>query len=102
MCPTLVTVALRGRDDRRLWLCDKWFAQLPLGTVKQSEVLQQVVRSMNVFLDYREKYYGIKAADEKNLIGGYLSGGNAAGLTTKLTDYKNWWSANKAGSISLP
>jgi len=95
------TTWIKDEMDRRLWLCDKWFTQLALGKAQQSEVLQQSVKSMNIFLDYREKYYNIKAADEKNLLAGYLSTNNGTGIRAKLTEYKNWWTAHKSDTISM-
>ncbi len=95
------TTWIKDEMDRRLWLCDKWFYQLQLGKVQQSQVYQESVKSMNIFLDYRAKYYGLKAADEKNLLAGYLNAGNGTGIKTKLVEYKNWWTANKANAINL-
>lgn len=87
--------------DRRLWLCDKWFYQLQLGKVQQNQVFQESIKCMSIFLDYREKYFGIKAADEKNLLASYLSSNNSTSIKAKLTEYKNWWSVNKSKAISL-
>jgi hypothetical protein len=41
----------------------------------------------------------MKAADEKNLLNGYLSQNNRAAIRNKLDEYKQWWSANKTGSL---
>ena len=90
---------IKDEMDRRLWLCDKWFEQLQLGKVEQGEVLQEAVKSMNVFLDYREKYYGMKAVDEKNTLQGYLDAKDETNIKNKLAEYKTWWSANKSGSL---
>ncbi len=90
---------LKDEMERRLWLCDKWFEQLQLGKATQSQVLEEVVKSMNIFLDYREKYYGVNAADDKNLLDGYLTQNDEAKIKTKLQEYKTWWSANKTGSL---
>ena len=87
--------------DRRLWLCDKWFYQLQLGKVQLAPVLQEAVKHMGVFLHHREKYYGIKAADEKNLLDNYLMQNNGTGIKAKLTEYKNWWAVNKDKAITL-
>ncbi len=95
------TAWIKDEMDRRLWLCDKWFMQLQLGKVQQSEVLQQAVKSINIFLDYREKYYGIKAADEKNLLASYLNNNNGTGIKSKLAEYKTWWTVNKEKGINL-
>ncbi len=96
------TTWIKDEMDRRLWLCDKWFYQLQLGKVQQNQVFQEAIKSMNVFLDYREKYYGIKVAAEKNLLASYLNTNNGTGIKAKFTEYKNWWTANKSGSITLP
>jgi hypothetical protein len=95
------TTWIKDEMDRRLWLCDKWFYQLQLSKVQQGEVLQQAVKSLNIFLDYREKYYGIKAANEKNLLASYLNTNNGTGIKTKLAEYKTWWTVNKEKGISL-
>ncbi len=92
---------IKDEMDRRLWLCDKWFYQLQLEKVQQSQALQESVKSMKIFLDYREKYYGIKAAEEKNLLAGYLSTNNGTGIKNKLAEYKAWWAANKEKQINL-
>ncbi len=96
------TTWIKDEMDRCLWLCDKWFMQLQLQKVKQTDAIQAAVKSMNVFLDYREKYYGIKAADEKNLLAGYLNTNNGTSIKVKLTEYKNWWTVHKTEAISLP
>ena len=76
--PSLTLSQLRSADnktkwikdemDRRLWLCDKWFSQTELLRTDQKKILQEQVKSMKVFVDYREKYFEIAAKDEKNLL----------------------------------
>jgi hypothetical protein len=95
------TTWIKDEMDRRLWLCDKWFMQLQLRKVEEKQVYQESVKSMNIFLDYREKYFGIKAADEKNLLAGYLNTNNGTGIKAKLKEYKDWWVVNKDKAISL-
>jgi hypothetical protein len=92
---------IKDEMDRRLWLCDKWFYQLQLQKVQQGEALQAAVKSMNIFLDYREKYFGVKAANEKNLLASYLNINNGTKIKAKLDEYKSWWATNKASAISL-
>ncbi|MDH4163508.1 MAG: hypothetical protein OEW15_12570, partial [Nitrospirota bacterium] len=65
------------------------------------EVYQQAVKSMNIFLDYREKYYRTEAVDEKNLLAVYLDTNNGTGIKTKLKEYKDWWAVNKDKAINL-
>jgi len=93
---------IKDEMDRRLWLCDKWFLQITLKKAEEKQVYQEAVKSMTIFLNYREKYYGLKAADEKNLLAGYLNTNNGTGIKAKLTEYKDWWSVNKSKAISLP
>jgi hypothetical protein len=92
---------IKDEMDRRLWLCDKWFMQLQLRKVDEKQAYQESFESMNIFLDYREKYYGLKGADEKNLLAGYLNTNNGTGIKTKLDEYKKWWVVNKDKAISL-
>jgi hypothetical protein len=92
---------IKTEMDRRLWLCDKWFMQLQLKKAEEKDVYREAVTSMNVFLDYREKYYGMDARSDKILLAGYLDANNATGIKSKLTEYKNWWGMNKAKAISL-
>jgi hypothetical protein len=95
------TTWIKDEIDRRLWLCDKWFMQLQLKKAEGTQVYQESIKSMNVFLDYREKYYGLKAATEKNLLAGYLNTNNGTAIKVKLTEYKKWWTVNKEKAISL-
>ncbi len=93
---------IKDEMDRRLWLCDKWDAQYQLGKVQQNELLRELVDHMNIFLDYREKYYDIKARDEKIALSNYLYQNDLTSIKNKLTDYKTWWSSHKGDSINLP
>jgi hypothetical protein len=95
------TTWIKDEMDRRLWLCDKWLYQLQLQKVQQADAFQAAVKSMNIFLDYREKYFGVKAADEKNMLAGYLNTNNGTKIKAKLDEYKSWWTANKDSAISL-
>lgn len=92
---------LKDEMERRLWLCDKWFYQLQIGKAELKAVLQNAVDSMQVFLDYREKYYGIKALEDKKLLSDYLLQNNGTGIKAKLKEYKDWWSVNKGNPINL-
>lgn len=92
---------IKDEMDRRLWLAGKWFYQLQLGKVQQREVSEQAVKSMNIFLDYREKYFGVKAAGEKNLLASYLNANSGTSIKSKLDEYKKWWVANKGKAINL-
>jgi hypothetical protein len=93
---------IKDEIDRRLWLCDKWNAQFQAGGVTQADLIYNLVRSMKVFLNYRQKYYGIAAEADLKLLAGYQLNKDIASIQTKLSEYKGWWSTNKARSISLP
>ncbi len=90
---------IKDEMDRRLWLGDKWIARIE--TVGDLNELSSVVKSLNVFLDYREKYYGIEAATEKQTLSEYQQAKNKAGIKTKLEEYKTWWAENKDKPITL-
>ncbi len=90
---------IKDEMDRRLWLGDKWIVRIE--TVGNLNELSSVVKSLNVFLDYKEKYYGIEAATEKQTLSEYLLAKNQAGIKNKLEEYKTWWTANKDKPISL-
>ena len=81
--------------DRRLWLCDKWFLNLSITKDSVRQVREEILDSMNIFLNYREKYFGVKAEDEKNELAGYFTANNSAGFKVKLAESKDWWAANK-------
>ncbi len=93
---------IKDEMDRRLWLCDKWDAQFQAGKVSLSDLLRELVDNMNVFLDYRQKYYGINATDDKKALSNYLYQNDGISIKNKLSEYKTWWSANKGGAINLP
>jgi hypothetical protein len=86
---------IKDEMDRRLWLCDKWLLNPSIKRDGVRQVREEVLDSMNIFLNYRQKYFSIKAEDEKNLLAGYFTSNNAAGFKAKLAEYKDWWETNK-------
>ncbi|MEE9912057.1 MAG: hypothetical protein K4571_10075 [Deltaproteobacteria bacterium] len=92
---------IKEEMERRLWLCDKWSMQLQLGKVSQQDMLEALVKHMKVFLNYRQRYYGVKAADEINAISTALQANDGTTIKNKLSIYKSWWIANKEKSISI-
>jgi hypothetical protein len=93
---------IQDEMERRLWICDKWFLQVQIGKVEMNDVLQTIVKCLNIFLDYREKYYGVTKSDEKAALWGYLDRKDGTSVKNKLTEYKSWWNVNKARAINLP
>lgn len=87
--------------DRRLWLCDKWIMQLQLGKAEMDKVLRETVDHMNVFLDYSEKYYGIEAKSEKQILDIALNKNDQAIIQAKLQEIKTWWAGKKDEKIRL-
>ncbi|MEM7828179.1 MAG: hypothetical protein QW561_02440, partial [Candidatus Aenigmatarchaeota archaeon] len=67
----------------------------------QAEMLEEMVKSMKVFLDYRQRYYGIDGTEDKNLLESYLLQNNGTAIRQKLEEYKKWWAGNKGKAISL-
>ena len=87
---------IKDEIDRRLWLCDKWNAQFQAGGVTQADLIYNLVRNMNVFLNYRQKYFSVSAKDDIDALNTDLENKNLAAIQTKLSEYKGWWNSNKA------
>ena len=92
---------IKDEMERRLWLCDKWFVRVESDRSRLSSTLKTIADHMAVFLNYRDKYYGISSKDDGLALMGYLDAKNEAGIRIRLTEYKNWWNVNKARSINL-
>ncbi|MDI7260301.1 MAG: hypothetical protein QME90_10310 [Thermodesulfobacteriota bacterium] len=100
--PESKTKWIKDEMERRLWLCEKWFLQLKLGEGEIPEALKSVVKHMEVFLIFREKYFGVNALEERKALLGYLETMNGTGIKNKLPEYRTWWNANKSRHIVLP
>ena len=92
---------IKDEMERRLWLCDKWNAQFQSGKVTQDDLLQALVKSMTVFLNYRQKYFNVSATEDIRALEGYWENNDNVSIQAKLSSYKAWWMANKAGAINL-
>jgi len=92
---------IKDEIDRRFWLCDKWNAQFQAGQAKQKDLINELVDNMEVFLNYRQAYFGMKAMDEMSALHQLQKNKDIASIQTKLTEYKTWWSANNGKRISL-
>jgi len=93
---------IKDEMERRLWLGDKWAAIIQTSDPKLRDKLKSMTDSLVVFLNYREKYYGIAAKDDKIALETALFQNNVTAVQTKLTEYKGWWSAHKGDPITLP
>ncbi len=94
------TTWIKDEMERRLWLCDKWLTQI--GKADLYKILSTVTDDMGVFLDYRQKYYGISGKDDKMVLIGYLTAKGETSIKNKLAGYRAWWNANKTKAINLP
>ncbi len=92
---------IKDEMERRLWLCDKWSMQLQLGKVSQSDMLTALVDNMTIFLNYRQKYFGVSADNDLAALTNYLAANDGTSIKKKLDDYKTWWAKNKDKKISL-
>ncbi len=92
---------IKDEMARRLWLSDRWFLQIQTGKATQDEVLRETADHLRTFLDYREKYFGVDAFDEKEALSEFLFSKNGTGIKNKLTEYKAWWEVNKNKAIVL-
>ena len=54
---------------------------------------------MTVFLNYRDKYYGVSASSDKTALATYQNSGYITSLKAKLLEYKTWWASNKDGFV---
>lgn len=109
--PTMTLSQLRSSEgkatwikeemERRLWLADKWFAQIQPAEPKLRDKLKSMTDYMVVFLDYREKYYRIASKSDKIAFEAALFEYNASAARSKLTEYKTWWMKNKENTITL-
>lgn len=93
---------IKDEIDRRLWLCDKWNAQFQAGQNNQNDLIYNLDRNINVFLNYRQKYYGMASENDIITLRAFIRANDLTSIQTKLTEYKTWWNANKGKSISLP
>jgi hypothetical protein len=92
---------IKDEMDRRLWLCDKWNAQFQAGQTTQKDLLYNLNRSIGVFLNYRQKYFGVSATDDLNAMSVYMQNNDLASIQKKLTEYKTWWNKHKGKSIRI-
>ena len=93
---------IKDEMERRIWLGDKWFVWQAGGNTTIRDTLQKVSDNITIFLDYRQKYFGINGDSDKENLYQLVSTQNLQGVKDKLSEYKTWWSNNKTDSINLP
>ena len=93
---------IKDEIDRRLWLCDKWNLQFQAGKTTQADLIYNLNNNLEVFLNYRQKYFSVAAEADLTLLADYQQNNDLASIQTKLSEYKGWWNSNKARAITLP
>ena len=93
---------IKDEMSRRLWLSEKWFAWQSGGNVEMSKALDEVVDHLEEFLDYRQRYFGMNADQEKMELIAAKRVNDDVAIKAKLTQYKQWWEGHKGDSITLP
>lgn len=91
---------IKNEMARRMWLCGKWDMAFQTGKTAEKEMLSEIVEHLNVFLDYRDKYYGVPAKAEKRRLSDYKYQNNGTGIRETYKGLKTWWEANKAEPIA--
>ena len=93
---------IKDEMDRRLWLGGKWIGKITNVGEERKKTLIRVVDHIYVFLDYREKYFGVGADSEKASLDVKLQAEDKDAIEAKLNEYYQWWTQNKTGAINLP
>lgn len=91
---------IRNEMEHRLWLCTQWLTPGVLGKVEKNDALMDAVEQLFTFLDYREKYFGIRSISEKELLLGFRDEGNMPAIREKLSEYSTWWNEYKVIDIT--
>ncbi len=94
---------IKDEMEKRLLISSYLFSMID--TVmwsKEKKVLTQIVDHVNIFLDYRAKYYNEQSRDEKQLLQKYLNVSNRKEIENKVRDCNKWWREYKGKSIYLP
>jgi len=92
---------IKDEMERRLWLAGKWFTHLRTNKTLPKKALKEAVASMDVFLEYREKYYGIRSLEEQRLLAGLQEESDDNRLFGRLKDYRKWWSKAKDRPLKI-
>ena len=87
---------LRDEMERRVWLAEKW---VPLAKTDASKI-DNVVKSLKIFLKYREKYLGKSAKTDLADDYKFKQAGDVASLEKKVISLRKWWNDHKTDSLS--
>lgn len=92
---------IKDEMERRLNISNMLFERIRTATLPEKKALKEAVDSLNVFLEYREKYFGKESKFEKQLLQENLDTNNQTDIKKKLSEYNKWWRENKGESIDL-
>jgi hypothetical protein len=93
---------IKDEMERRLWLCGKWYMQVQLEKATLSEASGDVYDYLEIFINYREKYFKVDAKADREALAIYKSTKNHTALKAKYEALKQWWDDNKDEDIDLP
>ena len=85
----------------RLTLSGYWFDFIRTGNIEKKKALKATVNNLNVFLDYRDRYFNAPSKNEKQLLQEHLNANDLTEIKKKITEYNKWWRENKGRSINL-
>jgi len=93
---------IKDEMERRLWLCGKWYMQVQLEKATQDDIARDVKKHLEVFVNYREKYFGVDGKADREALASYVYTRNHTALKSKYEDLQKWWQDNKDKDITLP
>ncbi|MEW6419947.1 MAG: hypothetical protein AB1480_17840 [Nitrospirota bacterium] len=92
---------IKNEMERRLNISNMLFERIRTATLPERKALKEAVDSLNVFLEYRERYFDKESKFEKKLLQEHLDANNQTDIKKKLSEYNKWWRENKGESIDL-
>ena len=93
---------IKDEMERRLWLCGKWYMQVQLEKATQDGIARDVHKHLEVFVNYREKYFKVDGKADREALSSYVYTKNHTALKAKYEDLQKWWQDNKDKDITLP
>jgi hypothetical protein len=92
---------IREEMERRLWLSEKWLHAVLGAKVQPRQGVSEAVRNMTTFLQYRERFYGVKKKEEFQALEACLDLLDDNGLLVKLREYQKWFDVNRERKLRL-
>lgn len=92
---------LKDEMTRLLECADGWFAQYASGSADLPLTLTWVKNQLEQFLRYRTLYFGLEADAGLMALSEALRDRDETALRLQLSEYRQWWEANRARAIVL-